>query len=176
MMPRVPTPVLARHLPAVAVAAVLALGACSAPSDGGGPAAAARPPSGAPAPTAPPGPAAPSGSPRPLDDLPPGAAPRVGYVVGTTYVDPDGGDVELPRSRFVLGGAAAFDGGLLVDEGRYFEGTTALSVVTADGVEELDGCASAGRQAVVRLGLDGSLERTTPVLRPGRGTGHLLVD
>ncbi|WP_137293132.1 hypothetical protein [Nocardioides dongxiaopingii] len=123
----------------LAVALVLvAVAACSGPDAG-------RPP---PAP-APPGPAtsAPAPARAALQQLPVGPPPRTGHVVGTTYVARGGGGFELPPSRFALGGVDAFRGGLLVDDGRYFEGTSGLSVVTADGVEELDGCTSGGGAA-----------------------------
>jgi hypothetical protein len=69
---------------------------------------------------------APTRAPRPsLDDLPRGALPRIGYVDHQVYVAPGGSRTPLPR-HLGVSGIVPYDGGFLVSDTRYFEGTVGL--------------------------------------------------
>lgn len=76
-----------------------------------------------------------------LDDLPRGAAPRIGYVDHQAYVAPDGRRTSLPR-RLGVSGIVPYDGGFLVSDNRFFEGTVGLWFVTEEEAHDLPGCSS----------------------------------
>ncbi|MEN8672439.1 hypothetical protein [Nocardioides sp.] len=76
-----------------------------------------------------------------LADLPRGRDPKVGYVDGGTFVAPGGRRNALP-DRYGISSVTSFDGGFLVADTRFFEGTSGLVRVTARGREDLGPCTS----------------------------------
>lgn len=88
------------------------------------------------------GPGPTTGPPSSLDDLPLGPVPRIGYVAGAVHHGPDG-TTTLPRARArgVLG-LVSFDGGLLVSDLRFFEGTNGIALVTGTASTDLHPCTS----------------------------------
>lgn len=77
-----------------------------------------------------------SPSPRPtLAELPAGTPPRIGYVDHQVYIEPDGRRTPLPR-RLGVSGIVPYDGGFLVSDTLFFEGTVGLNVVRDGRVVE----------------------------------------
>jgi hypothetical protein len=88
----------------------------------------------------------PSGTPAPpprptLDDLPLGERPRIGYVDHQVYVARDGRRTPMPL-HLGVSGIVPFDGGFLVSDTRYFEGTVGLHRLV--GGREVDEHCSSG--------------------------------
>lgn len=76
-----------------------------------------------------------------LADLPRGAPPRIGYVERRTWVAPDGTRTRL-RSRHGISAVVPYDGGFLVSDTRWFEGSVGLWFVTEDSARDLPGCST----------------------------------
>jgi hypothetical protein len=70
-----------------------------------------------------------------------GEPPAIGYAQGYEYVSPDGTRTALPRGRGISA-IAPYDGGLLVADTRYFEGTLGLAFVDTQGRRTNYGCSS----------------------------------
>ena len=88
-----------------------------------------------------------------IADLPRGPAPRIGYVVGATYVAPDGARTPIPTSHHIgVLAVAPVDDGLLVQRADNFEGYTGLELVRGGRVVEE--WSTAGPPVV---GLDGAV-------------------
>lgn len=92
---------------------------------------------------------APSGSatstPRPGEALPVGPEPQVPFIVNTEYRLPDGGTVDLRLGASASSGVSEltpFDGGALVADGAYFEGTNGLYMVEGSRTTEIEACHS----------------------------------
>lgn len=73
------------------------------------------------------------GAADPWAEIPAGAPPRTAYLAGSRYLSPRGPQ-SLPRGIRTTG-AVPFDGGLLVADGIFFEGTNSLALVL-DGVRD----------------------------------------
>jgi len=72
-----------------------------------------------------------------------GAPPRIPYVDGTTYVEPDGRRTPLPgQERLGVTGITRYHGGHLVADGRIFEGTVGLASIVGGKRTELGPCAT----------------------------------
>lgn len=80
-------------------------------------------------------------APSPFADLSRGDPPDVGYVRGRLHVAPDGARTRLPVQH-EISEIARFDGGFLVADAGYFEGTNGLVMVENGRVEEIKPCAS----------------------------------
>lgn len=86
-----------------------------------------------------------------LSQLEHGPPPAIGLVDGGFYVAPDGTRTPVPVEHGISG-IAPFDGGFLIADTSYFEGTSGLAFVNGDTREELKPCTS-GSGAVSRDGL-----------------------
>lgn len=93
---------------------------------------------------------APSGSDTPSQRteqaLPVGPAPQVPFVVDTEYRTPDGSVLELglPRqsAQFGVAQVTPFEGGALIADGYFFEGTNGLFLLSGSQTTELAACSS----------------------------------
>jgi len=72
-----------------------------------------------------------------------GPPPRIPYVDGTTYVEPDGDRHELPgQARLGVTGITPYHGGHLVADTRIFEGTVGLAALVDGERTGLGPCAT----------------------------------
>lgn len=77
---------------------------------------------------------APAGPVAWVDRLPVGDPPKIGYVVGHTFVGADGATVRLRLGGRGVTSITRLGDGLLVTDDRSFEGTTGIARLTADGI------------------------------------------
>ncbi|MBM7509934.1 hypothetical protein JOE61_003748 [Nocardioides salarius] len=84
-------------------------------------------------------------TPEPPVTYPTGPAPRIGLLVDSAYVPPDGEPSyplpRLPRGADIVA-ATRLEDGLVVSDNRYFEGTNGLFLSTVDGVTAITPCTS----------------------------------
>lgn len=93
-------------------------------------------------------------------DLPRGDPPAVGYVADGVWHDPSGRRVQLP-DRHGISAVTAYDGGFLVADARFFEGSVGLARVDCAG-RTVESWTSSGSPAVAADGRVGWTSFTPP--------------
>ena len=74
-----------------------------------------------------------------------GPPPRIPYVDGTTYVEPDGNRTPIPgQQKIGVSEVLPYAGGLLVADTRWFEGSVGLAHVRGRERTELGPCSTSG--------------------------------
>ena len=109
-------------------------------------------------------------SPPSLADLPRGEPPGIGYVDHGAWHGPDGARVDLP-DRHGISAITPYDGGFLIADTRYFEGSVGLVRVDEAG-QKVGDWTSSGAPAVAA---DGQVAWSTFIMPESGETGPSLV-